>query len=218
MKSLGSSSSHTTNVSLAEREWEGHDRSLPSVGHYTFALYAAPIEAGIIHEYELETYGSGGSRLPMSGVAGYMPDMEVACARKLQAVCRDLLRVRAAPGVRLHLRGHRRGKPRHQDCLRVARADHRLMTMRVPEPSKALSDNHVGAAVLHVSRPIRSKMKQFWPRHAKAVAWPSSRRTTVWWAVLARQSRACQCAMAYASRFDRPGRPRRRIRSVKEWL
>ena len=172
MKSLGSSSSHATNVSLAEREWEEHDRSLPSVGHYAFALYAAPIEAGIIHEYELETHGPGGSRLPKSGVAGYVPDMEVVCARKLRAVCRDLPRVRTAPGVRFHLHGHCQGKPRPQDCLRVAGADCRPMTMRVPEPAKALSDDHVGAAVLHVPRPIRSAMKQFWPRHAKAVAWP----------------------------------------------
>ena len=38
--------------------WEGRDRFLLSNGHYAIALYAALIEAGIIPEAELETYGS----------------------------------------------------------------------------------------------------------------------------------------------------------------
>src|ERR1700754_669567 len=37
--------------------WEGRDRFLLSNGHYAIALYAALIEAGIIPEAELETYG-----------------------------------------------------------------------------------------------------------------------------------------------------------------
>jgi len=123
MESLGSSSSHMTNVSLAERayrirrnalrmgevqgqgyiaqalgiadvlavsyfhamsyrpaepEWEGRDRFLLSIGHYAIALYAALIEAGVIPDDELETYGSDDSRLPMSGMAGYTPGMEVS--------------------------------------------------------------------------------------------------------------------------------------------
>ena len=51
-------------------EWEGRDRFLLSIGHYAIALYAALIEAGIIPEDELESYGSDDSRLPMSGHGG----------------------------------------------------------------------------------------------------------------------------------------------------
>ncbi|MEI5668694.1 transketolase [Bosea sp. CCNWLW174] len=59
-------------------EWEGRDRFLLSNGHYAIALYAALIEAGIIPEDELETYGSDESRLPMSGMAAYTPGMEMS--------------------------------------------------------------------------------------------------------------------------------------------
>ena len=38
--------------------WEGRDRFLLSIGHYAVALYAALIEAGVIPQGELETYGS----------------------------------------------------------------------------------------------------------------------------------------------------------------
>jgi transketolase len=58
--------------------WEGRDRFLLSNGHYAIALYAALIEAGIIPEEELETYGSDDSRLPMSGMASYTPGMEMS--------------------------------------------------------------------------------------------------------------------------------------------
>jgi transketolase len=61
-----------------EPEWEGRDRFLLSNGHYAIALYAALIEAGIIPEAELETYGSDDSRLPMSGMASYTPGMEMS--------------------------------------------------------------------------------------------------------------------------------------------
>ena len=59
-------------------EWEGRDRFLLSNGHYAIALYAALIEAGVIPEDELETYGSDDSRLPMSGMAQYTPGMEMS--------------------------------------------------------------------------------------------------------------------------------------------
>lgn len=59
-------------------EWEGRDRFLLSNGHYAIALYAALIEAGILPEAELETYGSDDSRLPMSGMASYTPGMEMS--------------------------------------------------------------------------------------------------------------------------------------------
>ena len=61
-----------------EPDWEGRDRFLLSHGHYAIAAYAALIEAGIIPEEELETYGSDDSRLPMSGMATYTPGMEIS--------------------------------------------------------------------------------------------------------------------------------------------
>ena len=59
-------------------EWEGRDRFLLSIGHYAIALYAALVEAGILPEDEIETYGSDDSRLPMSGMASYTPGMEIS--------------------------------------------------------------------------------------------------------------------------------------------
>lgn len=58
--------------------WDGRDRFLLSNGHYAIALYAALIEAGIVPEAELETYGFDESRLPMSGMASYTPGMEMS--------------------------------------------------------------------------------------------------------------------------------------------
>jgi transketolase len=57
--------------------WEQRDRFCLSIGHYAIALYAVLIEAGIIPEDELETYGTDDSRLPMSGMASYTPGMEI---------------------------------------------------------------------------------------------------------------------------------------------
>lgn len=59
-------------------QWEGRDRFLLSHGHYAIAHYAALIEAGVIAEEELDTYGSDDSRLPMSGMATYTPGMEIS--------------------------------------------------------------------------------------------------------------------------------------------
>ncbi|MDE1182672.1 transketolase [Paraburkholderia sp.] len=69
---------HAMNFRPDDPEWEGRDRFLLSHGHYAIALYAALIEAGIIPEAELETYGSDDSRLPMSGMATYTPGMEIS--------------------------------------------------------------------------------------------------------------------------------------------
>lgn len=69
---------HALNLRPDEPEWEGRDRFLLSHGHYAIAFYAALIEAGIIPESELETYGSDDSRLPMSGMATYTPGMEIS--------------------------------------------------------------------------------------------------------------------------------------------
>jgi transketolase len=68
---------HATTYRPDEPEWEGRDRFLLSIGHYAIALYAALIEAKIIPEDELETYGTDDSRLPMSGMAAYTPGMEI---------------------------------------------------------------------------------------------------------------------------------------------
>jgi transketolase len=69
---------HAMDYRADDPHWEGRDRFLLSNGHYAIALYAALIEAGIIPEDELETYGSDGSRLPMSGMAAYTPGMEMS--------------------------------------------------------------------------------------------------------------------------------------------
>ena len=61
-----------------EPDWEERDRFLLSIGHYAIALYAALIEAGVIPEEEIESYGSDDSRLPMSGMASYTPGMEIS--------------------------------------------------------------------------------------------------------------------------------------------
>ena len=59
-------------------DWEGRDRFLLSHGHYAIAFYAALIEAGVIAESKLETYGGDDSRLPMSGMASCTPGMEIS--------------------------------------------------------------------------------------------------------------------------------------------
>ena len=69
---------HALALRPAEPRWEGRDRFLLSHGHYAIAHYAALIEAGIVPESELETYGSDDSRLPMSGMATYTPGMEIS--------------------------------------------------------------------------------------------------------------------------------------------
>lgn len=68
---------HALSYRPDDPEWEGRDRFLLSIGHYAIALYAALIEAGVLPEYELETYGTDDSRLPMSGMAAYTPGMEI---------------------------------------------------------------------------------------------------------------------------------------------
>lgn len=68
---------HALDYRAEDPEWEGRDRFLLSIGHYAIALYAALMEAGILPEEELETYGMDDSRLPMSGMASYTPGMEI---------------------------------------------------------------------------------------------------------------------------------------------
>ena len=61
--------------------WPDRDRLLLSIGHYAIALYAALAEAGVLEDSELSTYGSDGSRLPMSGMASYTPAWRSPVAR-----------------------------------------------------------------------------------------------------------------------------------------
>jgi transketolase len=69
---------HALSLRPDDPDWEGRDRFLLSHGHYAIAFYAALIEAGVIPEGELESYGSDDSRLPMSGMATYTPGMEIS--------------------------------------------------------------------------------------------------------------------------------------------
>ena len=68
---------HAMKLRPADPEWEGRDRFYLSIGHYAIALYAALMEAGILPEEEIPTYGMDDSRMPMSGMAAYTPGMEI---------------------------------------------------------------------------------------------------------------------------------------------
>ncbi len=68
---------HALTYRPEDPEWEGRDRFLLSIGHYAIALYAALIEANVLREEEIETYGMDDSRMPMSGMAAYSPGMEI---------------------------------------------------------------------------------------------------------------------------------------------
>lgn len=69
---------HAMKFKPEDPEWEDRDRFLLSHGHYAIAFYGALIEAGIIPEAELESYGCDDSRLPMSGMTTYTPGMEMS--------------------------------------------------------------------------------------------------------------------------------------------
>lgn len=74
---LAASYFHALNYRVDDPEFDGRDRFLLSIGHYAIALYAVLMEAGILPEDELETYGMDDSRMPMSGMASYTPGMEI---------------------------------------------------------------------------------------------------------------------------------------------
>lgn len=69
---------YALNFKPNDPHWEDRDRFLLSHGHYAIAFYAALIEAKVIPESELDTYGGDDSRLPMSGMATYTPGMEMS--------------------------------------------------------------------------------------------------------------------------------------------
>ena len=68
---------HALTYRADDPEWEGRDRFYLSIGHYAIALYAALIEAGILPDDEIGSYGMDDSRMPMSGMAAYTPGMEI---------------------------------------------------------------------------------------------------------------------------------------------
>lgn len=74
---LAASYFHALSYDAKNPEWEGRDRFLLSIGHYAIALYAVLMEAGVLPEEELQTYGMDDSRMPMSGMASYTPGMEI---------------------------------------------------------------------------------------------------------------------------------------------
>ena len=74
---LATSYFHAMDWRADDPDWEGRDRFYLSIGHYAIALYAALMEAGILPEEELATYGMDDSRMPMSGMASYTPGMEI---------------------------------------------------------------------------------------------------------------------------------------------
>lgn len=74
---LAASYFHAMTFRADDPEWEGRDRFYLSIGHYAIALYAALIEANVLPEDEIETYGMDDSRMPMSGMAAYTPGMEI---------------------------------------------------------------------------------------------------------------------------------------------
>jgi transketolase len=74
---LAASYFHALNYRADDPEWESRDRFYLSIGHYAIALYSVLMEAGILPEDELETYGMDDSRMPMSGMASYTPGMEI---------------------------------------------------------------------------------------------------------------------------------------------
>lgn len=74
---LAASYFHALRYDPRDPDWEGRDRFLLSIGHYAIALYAVLMEAGILPEDELETYGMDDSRMPMSAMASYTPGMEI---------------------------------------------------------------------------------------------------------------------------------------------
>ncbi len=57
---------HELRYDVADVGWADRDRFLLSTGHYSIALWAALVEAGILPRAELATYGADDSRLQMS--------------------------------------------------------------------------------------------------------------------------------------------------------
>lgn len=59
---------HEMRYDAANPGWDERDRFILSTGHYSIALWAALIEAGVLGHDELDSYGRDGSRLDMSSI------------------------------------------------------------------------------------------------------------------------------------------------------
>lgn len=69
---------HAMNFKPDDPNWVDRDRFLLSHGHYAIAQYAAMVEAGVLTNDDMQTYGCDDSRLPMSAMATYTPGMEIS--------------------------------------------------------------------------------------------------------------------------------------------
>ena len=114
---------HALNFRPQDPKWEGRDRFLLSHGHYAIAFYAALIEARIIPEEELETYGSDDSRLPMSGMVSPTSVRGVQAMRsKTSRLRRRLTSSSAPPSTYSNTkRGTRRIATRRSSSMVLAR-------------------------------------------------------------------------------------------------
>ena len=99
---------HALNYRPDDPEWEGRDRFFLSHGHLAIAQYGALIEAGILPEDEIETYGKDDSRLPISSQPAYTPGIEIASGTLGHGLG-------IAVGSALTMR--RRGKPQFMYCM-----------------------------------------------------------------------------------------------------
>jgi transketolase len=145
--------------------WDDRDRFLLSTGHYAIGLYAALAEAGIIGVDELDSYGSDGSRLPMSGMASYTPGMEISGGSLGHGLT-------VAVGMALGLR-HRRSPSRVINFLSDGELDegstweaamsashHRLGNLTALVDINALQADGPTAGVLHIE-PVADKWAAF---------------------------------------------------------
>lgn len=99
---------HVLNYRANDPGWEGRDRFFLSHGHMAVALYGALIEAGILPEEEIPTYGQDDSRFPISTQPAYTPGVEIASGTLGHGLG-------IAVGSALTLR--RRGNPAFMYCM-----------------------------------------------------------------------------------------------------
>gem|GEM_PF-1386778 len=115
------------------------DRLYLSIGHYAIALYAAMIEAGILPENVLETYGGDDSQMPMSGMAAYTPGMEITGGSLGHGLG---IAVGAALGLR---------KKQGDQLVYNLMSDGELGEGSTWEAAKQLQNDTIDCAVQHVS-------------------------------------------------------------------
>ncbi|WP_135078931.1 transketolase [Terasakiella sp. SH-1] len=69
---------YALNYKVNDLEWDGRDRFFLSPGHLGCAQYGALIEAGVLPEDEIGTYGLDDSRFPISAQPAYTPGIEIS--------------------------------------------------------------------------------------------------------------------------------------------